>query len=78
VTPATARTPPNETWMSRSATSGTRAGAVTGVDGCGLIIVGSAHPSAEYGIEAYRHNENDPDDDVLGRRVHEQKHHAGA
>src|SRR5437867_4502551 len=74
VTPATARTPPKATWMFRSSTSGTRPGAVPGAGVVGVIIVGSAHPPAHDRVEADGNDEDDPYDDVLGRRVDEPPH----
>src|SRR5437773_10989775 len=73
VTPLTARTPPNETWMFRISMSGTRCGATPGVSSDPLTaIVGSGRLSAaDERVEPDRHDEDDPDHDVLGRRVDE-------
>src|SRR2546427_133991 len=64
--------------VSRRSTSGTRPGAVPGAGVVGVIIVGSAHPPAHDRVEADGNDEDDPYDDVLGRRVDEQQHHARA
>src|SRR5712691_6934853 len=80
VTRSTARTPPKETWMFRSSTSGIRAGvgAGVGVAGCWLIIVRSTHPPPHDRVQADGRDEHHADHDVLGRRVDEQKHHTRA
>src|SRR5712691_1042524 len=77
VTPATARTPPNATWMFRSSTSGTRCTGALGVS-IGVIIVRSAHPPAEQRVEPDRGDQHEADNDVLSWGVDEQKNHARA
>src|SRR5438132_6205548 len=77
VTPSTARTPPNETWMFRSSTSGMRCGLTPVVAlGSFVSIAGSPRPSTHGGIQTDRRDEDEADHDVLRRRVNEEQHHA--
>src|SRR5258705_12192880 len=78
VTPATARTPPNATWMFRSSTSGTRGPATPCASGVRVSIARSTHSPTEHGVEADRRDEHDADHDVLSWRIDKEQHHTRA
>src|SRR5439155_3981000 len=76
-TPFTARTPPNETRMSRMSTSRTRC-AAAGASTDPVTAMPSSPPAAHECVEPDCGHENEADDDVLRRRIDEQQHHARA